>query len=180
MFKHNIIIAIRSLKRHKASFFINLIGLSTGLACAIIIYLWVNDEMSFDKFHANDKQLYQVMELSKENNINVVHNTTQGLLADAMEKDLPEVKLAVPVLNITNAGMTFNIKTKDKILKAEGIFTGKNFFDIFSFKLLQGLPQQVLADRNGIVISENLATSLFGSVANAAGTPRPCAQCRRR
>ncbi len=89
MLKHNLLIAIRNLKRHKGSFFINLIGLSTGLACAIIIYLWVDDELNFDKFHAKDKQMHQVMELSKENNINVVHEHTQGLLADAMAKDLP-------------------------------------------------------------------------------------------
>ena len=61
MFKHNLLIAFRNLKRYKGSFLINLIGLSTGLACSFLIYLWVNDELHFDKFHEKDSQLFQVM-----------------------------------------------------------------------------------------------------------------------
>src|SRR5689334_21695461 len=99
MLQHNLLIAFRNLKRHKASFFINLIGLSTGLACAFLIWLWVNDELHFDKFHKKDKQLYQVMELSKENGNVLVHDATQGPLAEAMVKDLPEVVNAVPVMS---------------------------------------------------------------------------------
>ncbi len=163
MLKHYILISIRSMKRHKGSFFINLIGLSTGIACALLIYLWVNDEMNFDKFHAKDSKLYQVMELSRENNIKVVHDGTQGLLADAMAKDLPEVESAVSVMNLGKLGFSFNVKTPDKSLKAAGIFAGKDFFSMFSFRLKHGNANQVLANRNDIVISEKLAKNLFGS-----------------
>jgi len=163
MLKHYILISIRSLKRHKGSFFINLIGLSTGIACALLIYLWVNDEMHFDKFHAKDSQLYQVMELSNENNIKVVHDATQGLLADAMTKDLPEVELAISVMNLGNQGLSFNVKTPDKTLKAAGVFASNGFFNMFSYKLKHGNASQVLANRNDIVISETLAKNLFGT-----------------
>ena len=61
MFRHNFLITYRNFLRYKSSFFINLIGLSTGLACALLIYLWVNDELSVDKFHKKDEQLYQVL-----------------------------------------------------------------------------------------------------------------------
>ena len=171
MLKYNIRIAIRNLKRNKGSFFINLIGLSTGLACAILIYLWVNDEINFDKFHKNDKQLYQVMELSNENNINVVHEQTQGLLADVMAKDLPEVQSAVSVMKLADEGLYFTLKTPDKALKAAGIFASKGFFDMFSFKLNAGNASQVLSNRNAIVISATLAKNLFGSVDGAIGKP---------
>ena len=67
MFRHNLLIAFRNIMRHKGSFFINLTGLSTGLACTFLIYLWVTDELKFDKFHKKDSQLYQVMEKSTEN-----------------------------------------------------------------------------------------------------------------
>ena len=133
MLKYNIRIAIRNLKRNKGSFFINLIGLSTGLTCAILIYLWVNDEINFDKFHKNDKQLYQVMELSNENNINVVHEQTQGLLADVMAKDLPEVQSAVSVMKLADEGLYFTLKTPDKALKAAGIFARTD-------RILRGRP----------------------------------------
>src|SRR5687767_1739566 len=59
MFRHNVLITYRNFLRHKSSFFINLTGLSTGLASAIMIYLWVADELSVDKFHQKDEQLYQ-------------------------------------------------------------------------------------------------------------------------
>ena len=169
MLRHHLLIAYRNLLRHKGSFFINLIGLSTGLACAFLIYLWVTDEKGFDKFHQKDMQLFQVMELSKENNELVVHDGTQGLLADAMAKDLPEVESAVPVMSLEKEGMFVSIKTPDKTLKSTGSFAGKDFFNMFSFNLLQGNARQVLSNKNAIVISENLAVSLFGAVKNAVG-----------
>jgi hypothetical protein len=61
MIKHNLLIIIRNFKRFKSTFLINLIGLSTGLACALLIYLWVTDELAVDKFHKKDDRLYQVM-----------------------------------------------------------------------------------------------------------------------
>ena len=59
MLKHILTIAFRSIKKHKSSFVINLTGLSTGLAFAFLLYLWVQDEKSIDKFHANDDRLYR-------------------------------------------------------------------------------------------------------------------------
>ena len=62
MFKHSLLLTFRNFVKFKNSFFINLIGLSTGLACALMIYLWVNDELNFDRFHEKDSRLFQVME----------------------------------------------------------------------------------------------------------------------
>ncbi|MEX2231626.1 MAG: hypothetical protein WD824_05675 [Cyclobacteriaceae bacterium] len=62
MFRHNLLLIFRSFKRYRSTSIINLIGLSTGLASALLIYLWVNDELSIDKFHEKDSRLYQVME----------------------------------------------------------------------------------------------------------------------
>ncbi|HEY9049888.1 MAG TPA: hypothetical protein VIN08_28510, partial [Ohtaekwangia sp.] len=62
MLKHNLLLIYRNFKRFKSTFFINLIGLSTGLACVLLIYLWVNDEVSVDKFNEKDDRLYRAME----------------------------------------------------------------------------------------------------------------------
>ena len=62
MIRHNLFIAYRNSLRYKSSFFINLIGLSTGLACVILIFIWVNDELRMDQFHAHGDRLYQVLE----------------------------------------------------------------------------------------------------------------------
>lgn len=169
MLKYNFLIALRNLRKHKGSFLINLVGLSTGMACAFLIYLWVNDELNVDKFHAKDKQLYQVMELSTENGNVLVHEGTQGPLAEAMRKDFPEVEIALPVLDLPKLGMTFSVKAGDKILKANGIFAGNQFFNTFSFPLISGNRSQVMDAKDNIVISESLAKNLFGSTEASIG-----------
>jgi len=169
MFRHYLLIAIRNIRRHKRSFFINWIGLSTGLACAFLIYLWVNDEWHFDKFHANERRLYQVMEKNKVGDEIQVNESTQGVLAAAMKHDLPEVEAAVPVMYLKNVGIYLQMRTPGKVAKATGVFAGKDFFRLFSFKLLQGKPEQALAGKNNIVISEALAVNLFGGADKAMG-----------
>ncbi len=169
MFKHIIKIAARSIVKHKSSFFINLTGLSTGLAFAFLLYLWVQDERSIDKFHVNDENLYQVMEKSIENGLIRIQDGTQGPLSEAMEKDLPEVKHAVTVMNLQKEGIDITIKNGEKSFKTAPLFTGNTFFDVFTFPLLYGNSATVLEEKNSIVISENLAEKLFGEAGMALG-----------
>lgn len=169
MFKHHLLIVYRNLLRHKGSFIINLVGLSTGLACTFFIYLWVTDELRFDKFHKNDSQLYQVMEKSTENGNVTIHDATQGPLWEVMKADLPEVEAAVPVLSLKKANMTVPVRSGDKVVKTSGLFAGKKFFDVFSFDLIAGTASKVLDDKESFVVSEKLALSLFGSADKAIG-----------
>lgn len=165
MIKHHLVFIYRNFKRFKGTFFINLIGLSTGLACALVIYLWVNDELSFDKFHDKDSRLFQVMELSEENGSTIVHEGTQGPLAEAMMKQLPEVEVAVPVFK----SIDIQLRSDEKVVKANGMFAGKDLFKAFSFELIHGNAKSVYADKSNLVISESLAISLFGSAKDAVG-----------
>src|SRR5688572_11450759 len=169
MLKHILTIAFRSIKKHKSSFTINLIGLSTGLSFAFLLYLWVQDEKSMDKFHANDDRLYQVMEKSTENGIIRIQDGTQGPLSEAMEKDLPEVENAVTVMNLSKEGMDITMKNGEKTFKTGGIFSGEAFFQVFTFPLISGNTVTVLKEKNNIAISENLARKLFGSPEAAFG-----------
>lgn len=169
MLKHHLLIAIRGMKKFRSSFYINLIGLSTGLACAFLIYLWVNDEWKFDKFHSNDQQLFQVMELDKQQDKLFVREATQGPLAAALKKDLPEVENSVLFFNLAKEGLLFNLRTSDKSIRAAGAFAGKDMFKIFSFPLKQGSAHTVLSEKNSIVLSEKTARNLFGTAENAVG-----------
>jgi len=169
MLKHHLLIAIRGMKKFRSSFYINLIGLSTGLACAFLIYLWVNDEWKFDKFHSNDQQLFQVMELDKQQDKLFVREATQGPLAAALKKDLPEVENSVLFFNLAKEGLLFNLRTSDKSIRAAGAFAGKDMFKIFSFPLKQGSAHTVLSEKNSIVLSEKTAKNLFGTAENAVG-----------
>lgn len=164
MLKNYIKIGWRNILKSKGSFAINIVGLSTGLACFILIGLWVKDELSVDKFHENDTQLYQVMEVQEANNDISVNPDTQGLLAETMAKDLPEVEKATTFFSLVNEGYEFNLKTPDnKIVKAGAIFADKPFFEIFTYPLIQGNVSQVFDQKESVVISESLAHKMFNS-----------------
>jgi putative ABC transport system permease protein len=163
------LIAFRNIVRHKGSFFINLTGLSTGLACTFLIYLWVTDELKFDRFHKNDSQLYQILEKSTENGSVIIHEGTQGPLAEAIKNDLPEVISAVPVMSLEKNGMKISVRIDNKVVKTSGIFTRKQFFEIFSFPVSLGNPDNIMPTKEAMVLSESLAISLFGSPGNAIG-----------
>lgn len=168
MFKHNLLLIYRNFKRFKSTFFINLIGLSTGLACALFIYLWVNDELTVDKFHVRDSQLYQVRSNYKDKESTVTNFETDGVLADALAEEMPEVKFATTATPIYWFGK-FTLSVHDKNLKATGRYAGKDYFNMFSYNLIQGDANQVLSDKNDIVISEELAIILFNNTDNVIG-----------
>jgi len=161
MFRHQLLLIYRNFKRYKNSFFINLIGLSTGISCALLIYLWVSDEMQMDRFH--NKRLYQVMENENiTDGVNTVEGTA-GILAEAMAKEMPEVEAAVTVSPTYWLGQSSVSANNKPAVKAAGKFAGADFFKIFSYPLITGKADQVLKDKNTVVISEGLALKLFHS-----------------
>jgi ABC-type antimicrobial peptide transport system permease subunit len=166
MFKHNILIIFRNLKRNKSAFFINLIGLSSGLACALLIYLWVNDELKTDKFNKNDKLLYQV--LTTHPNEDGIDTWRSGPipLAPALLEEMPEVKYAV---NSSPVQQDFILSNGEQNFDASGIFADENFFKIFSYEFLQGNSGTVLNRKNSVVITEKMALMLFNSTENILG-----------
>jgi predicted permease len=170
MLRHNLLIIYRGLRRFKRTFVINLVGLSTGLACALLIYLWVDDEMSIDKFHANDEQLYQVMTNVQENKGWRTVVDTPGPLARTLAEDMPEIKYAAAVAPPNWRGFDRFILTVDnQNIKAKGEYAGKDYFNIFSYPLMQGDAGQVLTDKHSIVISEDLAMKLFNTPQDVVG-----------
>src|SRR5882762_6104196 len=91
-------IAWRNLVRDRQFSFLNLVGLSTGLACSLLIYFWVSDELNVDKFNKKDNQLYAVMKTSPNADGTIgMYGSTQGLLAKSMAQELPEVEYAVAI-----------------------------------------------------------------------------------
>lgn len=168
MLRHNLILIYRNFRRFKTTFFINLIGLSTGLACTILIYLWVNDELKMDRFHEKGARLFQVMERQQHTGNYRVTDSTPWLLAEAFEEEMPEVEYAV-VATPTYWFSRQTISVNNNPVKANGKYASKDFFNIFSYQLMEGDPNQVLDDKSSIVISADLATSLFGTSADVVG-----------
>ncbi|MEJ2505110.1 MAG: ABC transporter permease, partial [Ignavibacteriaceae bacterium] len=168
MLKHFYLIIYRSFKRFKGTFLINLIGLSTGLSCAILIYLWVNDELNFDKFNTKDDQLYQVMANHHNTDRIVTQEATPDLLANALAEELPDVESATSVFSMQLVSQPV-LSLKNKNIKAVGQFASKDFFKVFSYTLIQGDRNQVLSDKKSIVISKQLALKLFNTTEDIIG-----------
>lgn len=166
MFKHNLLIIFRNLKRNKGSFFINLIGLSTGLSCALLIYLWVNDELKMDKFNNNDELLYQVLTTHPNEDGIDTWRTGPIPLAPALLAETPELEYAV---NSSPVQQDFILSNGEQNFDASGIFADENFFNLFSYEFLEGDRNTVLDDKNSVVISEKMALSLFNSTDNILG-----------
>ena len=166
MLRHNILIAFRNFRRFKGTFFINLTGLSTGLACAILIFLWVDSEIAMDRFHSHGGQLYQVMANHHQPERIVTVESTPGLLAEALENEISGIEFAV---STSTSNETFTLSHKETHVKGKGKFASKDFFNAFSYPLIQGAKEQVISDQNAIVISETLAKQLFGSPIDVVG-----------
>ena len=165
MWKYNIKIFFRKIIRFKNTFLINITGLSTGLACVLLITLWVVDELSTDKFHANDSHLFQVIEYSETDGTILTNPRTAGLVADNLIREFPEIQYSTSVRETDEISVTF----ENTYLKANGLYAGKEFFEMFSFPLLEGDKSTVLGNKNSIVLSKDLAIKLFGSFNTAVG-----------
>jgi putative ABC transport system permease protein len=165
MIKNYLKVAWRNLVRNKAHTFINMAGLSVGLACSLLILLWVQNELDMDAFHKNGPNLYQVYEQQHfDNKINGQYYTP-GVLAAEIKRVIPGVQYAV------NA--TFyeqhTFKVGDKIIKLEGGSADADFFKMFTYPLVQGDAQNSLRTVSDISISKKMAKEFFGSAQQAMG-----------
>jgi putative ABC transport system permease protein len=160
MIRNFFTVAIRNFLRHKFYSFINLFGLASGLICALFIYLWVNDETSKDRFHKDSEKIFQVVANLQFNEGEILTWTnTPGPLAEFMRENFPEVEMAVRTQS--NGNQLFQYQ--DKAFMENGYFADPDFFKLFSFKILQGVPNSDTANISNVSISQKLATKLFGS-----------------
>ncbi len=148
-------IFVRNLTRNKTYSIINVLGLSIGIACSILILLWVADELSYDRFHKNANEIYRIV---GDDGIVGKMTTTCGPLADYMKDNFSDVVHATKYLPY--AGSSF--KYKDKILKMDkGAFADPAFFEMFSFTFLRGDPKTALSNFTNIIITESMAKRFF-------------------
>ena len=165
MIKNYLKVAWRNLVKNRTHTFINMAGLSVGLACSLLILLWVQNEVDMDGFHKNGKYLYQVYEQQHfDNKVNGQYYTP-GVLAAELKRTIPEVQLA------TNAVFydEHNFKVGDKIIKLKGGSADADFFKMFSYPMIQGNAESSLRTVSDISISKKMAEEFFGSAQAAIG-----------
>jgi len=147
-------IAIRQFKKQKSYSIINIAGLSLGMVCTIIIFLWVQDELNYDRFHVNSNELYRVV---SEENSGRMWTVTSIPVAPTLKKDYPEI------INSTRCNPTFNLITKgDKKFDEKGAFVDPSFFQMFSFPFLEGNQVNVFSNPNSIIVTKKFAEKYFG------------------
>jgi len=165
MLRNYLSIALRNLWKHKSFSAINLIGLALGIACTLLIFLWVRDEKSVDAFHSNSSRLYYVYERNYMGGKLQPWYWTQGPLSEQLKKEFPEVEQATAISwSSTN---TFSVG--EKALKESGYSAGAEFFTMFSHPLLEGSAIQALNTPNSLAISRKMAVDFFGSPSAAIG-----------
>lgn len=159
MYKNYLKIALRNIRKHKAYSFINIAGLAMGMACCIMIFLWVQDELSFDRFHENGDDIYRIVCDWDKNNWKGVEGTP-GPLGPAIGSGIPEI--IHPARVATHSSKVF--KYGDKVFYEDrGIIADPALFKIFSFPFIEGNPETAFSKPSDIIITESFARKYFES-----------------
>jgi putative ABC transport system permease protein len=158
VFKNYLKIAFRNLWRNKAFSIINISGLAIGMASAVLILLWIQNEISYDRFHANEDRLYQAWNREKSGNKLQCWSTTPEILGSTLKQNYPDVEKETRV----NWDQALLFAFGEKRLNVQGTMVDPDFLTMFSFPLLKGNPNTALNSVYSIVVTEKFAKRLFG------------------
>ena len=164
MIKNYFNVALRNLQKHKFYSLLNVLGLSIGLACFMLISLFIKDELSYDKFYEDADRIYRINFAATLNGNDINSARTGGLVATVLKNDYPEVEDAIRLRNSTvnlfvkrNSGIeTFKEETV--------ILADSNFFDFFSVKLIYGESSTALNRPNTMVMDIETSQKIFGDI----------------
>jgi len=151
-------IAWRNLLRNKSFSFINISGLAIGMAAAILILLWIQDEISYDNFHDKKDRLYQVWNRYTADGKTGCWNNTPKPMAAAISQDYPEIERTARV----NFLPPVKIALDEKQFYGRGRIVDSSFLEMFTFPIIKGNATTSLHDVSSIVLTEKLAKSIFG------------------
>jgi ABC-type antimicrobial peptide transport system permease subunit len=157
MLKNYLKTALRNLRNNKTYSVINITGLAVSLAVSILLLLWVNDELSYDRFNVNAANIYKLVPKFDEQSI---WNNTPAPIAVYAKKEVPEVEDACRIRE-NGAVSIFEYKGK-KITEGHNCLADASFFSIFTYPLIKGNPEQPFTDAHSIVLSETTAKIFFG------------------
>jgi ABC-type antimicrobial peptide transport system permease subunit len=159
MFKNYFKIMWRSLMKNKFYSFINITGLTVGMASAVLILLWIQNEMSHDRFYEKTDRIYAANNRDKVNGKLSAWRTTPAPLGAAIKKDYPEVE---DVVRLNEYAANFLLTSGDKHFSLHGEFADSGFLSMFSLPLLHGNAKTALNRPENIVLTQQLAIKLFG------------------
>jgi putative ABC transport system permease protein len=160
MFKNYLKTALRHLWKNKTSSAINVVGLTIGLTCCLLIALYIQHELSYDDFEKNGKRIARViMEYQfAGSSVSEKGNFTSVRVAPVLKQNFPEVESSIKMTQYERV-----VRYKEKLINEKRfLYADSTFFDIFSFTLLQGDPHSVLAGPHKVIVTESSAKKYFG------------------
>jgi putative ABC transport system permease protein len=164
MIKNYISIAWRNIIANKVLFLLNILGLTSGLFCFLLLYLWISSENRINKYHANIEQLYSVYLTSSDGT--AFGYGTPSLLYKELKMKIPEIE---NVTAMTNNSKTSTFSNGNTVLKQNGKFVSEDYFEMFSFQILEGNASEAFKAPNHIAISKEMAELFFGNSKAALG-----------
>lgn len=163
MIRNHFKIAFRNLSKSKGYSFINITGLAVGMACAVLIFLVVKHETSYDKFQSNADRIYRVE--TKNINENHTYPGTYTGMRTALRTDLPEAKIVAPMLKTYGS----TVSAADKKFRESMVFADNAIFQLLDYRWISGNSEQALSQPNTVVITRSYADKYFGNTDNATG-----------
>ncbi|MCX7636787.1 MAG: ABC transporter permease [Cyclobacteriaceae bacterium] len=162
MLRNYVLVALRNMNKQKFFAAINIAGLATGISVCMLIYLYISDELSFDKFHRDYQNIYRVGLNGRLAGQEFIVSNTSVPVGPAMLTDIPGVESMVRIFPVGgSSGIAF--RYEDRIFSEPYVYgADSNFFSFFSFELVKGDPRTVLKEPNCVVLTTQLAAKYFG------------------
>jgi putative ABC transport system permease protein len=151
----------RNIKRYRGYSFINIVGLAVGLACCILILLWVQDELSYDRFHTNRDDLYRIVSEWRKTEPAVHYWPVCAPLAPALKEEFPEIIRDTRFTRLRR-GQLVRFDNKN-FTESQMCLTDPDFFEMFTFPFIQGNAETALSDPSSLVLTEEMAVKYFGT-----------------
>jgi len=171
MFRNYLVTTFRNLAKHKALAFIYFSGLAISVWACMLILIWINYQLSFDRFNKNAGNIYRVYPHILMNGNNFTSSMAPPPLANLMKREFPEVLATTRIWKYNNLAVSNEENgRKDKMFNEEVYQADSTFFDIFDYKILQGNPHESMTKPFTVVITKSTAVKYFGQEAFDKGT----------
>jgi putative ABC transport system permease protein len=158
MFTNYLKIALRNILKHKSYAFVNIAGLAVGIACCLLILLYVQDELSYDRFHQNAAQIYRATLATSQQRVEV----TPSILGPIFQREFPEVAQSARLYETTRFGAVV-VQHGERIFQEERfMFADSTVFEVFTFPFITGNPATALTRPNTIILTQATAQKYFG------------------
>ena len=166
MIKNYLKVAFRNIRKQKTYFAINFVGLAIGLAVTLVISLYVRDDITFDGFHENGDQVYRMLSIGVKRGTK--NSITAGKVVQYARDNVPEVLSASRIMpggnrQIGPVGTDFRGPEAESLMRARALYAEPHFFEIFSFKILEGATGEALSRPESVFLTPEKAQALFGS-----------------